>query len=176
MEAGGHRGSFQSDAAEAQMVGLFALLPQICDAVSVPVIAAGAIADGRGVAAALTLGASAVLVGAGFLRSPEAGLNPAYAEALAKTAAEQTTITRVYSGRAARGIRNRYIEASAAADAPPAPYPIQRGLTGPMREAALKASDAEKMQMWAGQAAQLAQSASAAIIVQQIWKDALQLL
>jgi nitronate monooxygenase len=176
MEAGGHRGSFRSEAAEAQMVGLFALLPQICDVVSVPVIAAGGIADGRGVAAALILGASAVHIGTGFLRSPEAALNSIYAERLANTEADQTAITRAYSGRAARGIRNRYVEASAAADAPPAPYPIQRGLTRPLREAAVKANDAEKMQMWAGQAAQLAQAEPAAIITQQLWEDAFQLL
>jgi nitronate monooxygenase len=93
MEAGGHRGAFRAAEAEAEaeVVGLFALLPQIRDAVSVPVIAAGGIADGRGIAAALILGASAVHIGTGFLRCPEANLNPAYAARLASTEAHHTT-------------------------------------------------------------------------------------
>lgn len=173
MEAGGHRGSFHCDDAEIQMVGLMALLPQICDAVSLPVIAAGGIADARGVAAALILGASAVQIGTGFLRSPEAKLHTAYAERLGRTEAHETRVTHAFSGRAGRSIRTRYVEASASADAPAAaPYPIQRGITRPMREDALRAGDAERMQMWAGQAARLAQAKPAAVITKQLWDEA----
>jgi nitronate monooxygenase len=93
MEAGGHRGAFHADGAEQQMVGLMALLPQVVDAVAVPVIAAGAIGDARGIAAALILGASAVQIGTGFLRSPEAKTHPAYADRLAHTEAHETTVT-----------------------------------------------------------------------------------
>ena len=107
MEAGGHRGCFDAANAEAQMVGLFSLLPAVVDAVRIPVVATGGIADARGVAAALLLGASAVQIGTGFLRSPEAGLSPAWADELATTAPEETRISRVFSGRAGRSIANR---------------------------------------------------------------------
>ncbi len=105
-EAGGHRGAFNSEMAEREMVGLMALLPQIVDAVKVPVVATGGIADGRAVAAALILGASAVQIGTGFLRTPEAKLHPVYANRIAQTEAHDTIITRAFSGRPGRGIRD----------------------------------------------------------------------
>jgi nitronate monooxygenase len=177
MEAGGHRGAFESRTAEERMVGLLALVPQIADAVSVPVIATGGIADGRGVAAALILGASAVMIGTGFLRSPEAKIHPTHAELLGRTEAHETRVTRAFTGRPGRSIATRYVEAAAsAASPPPAPYPVQRGFTRPMREDAARASDSQRMQMWAGQAARLAQALPAANITQQLWDDALRLL
>jgi nitronate monooxygenase len=177
MEAGGHRGAFDAKAAEREMVGLMALVPHIVDAVSVPVIAAGGIADGRGVAAALILGANAVLIGTGFLRSPEAKTHPAYAERLARTEAHETMITRAFSGRPGRSAATAYARAAAAADAPPpAPYPVQRGLTRGMRDAAQKSNDAERMQLWAGQSAKLAQAQPAGTITQRLWEEALRLL
>lgn len=173
-EAGGHRGAFHAAAAETEAVGLFSLLPQICDAVTVPVIATGGISDGRTIAAALILGASAVQIGTGLLRTPEAGIHPAYAKRLGHTEAHDTRLTRAFSGRAGRAIRTRYVEAAAAADAPTAaPYPIQRGLTTPMRQAAAAHSDAERMQMWAGQSARLAQVHPAATLLQTYWQSAL---
>ena len=132
MEAGGHRGAFDAALAERELVGLFSLVPAIVDAVRVPVVAAGGIADGRGVAAALALGASAVAIGTGFLRTPEAQIHPAWADAIGATAPEQTLLTRAFSGRAGRSIATSYARAVAADDAPPpAPYPVQRGLTAP---------------------------------------------
>ena len=177
MEAGGHRGAFRGDEAEQQMVGLMALLPQVVDAVAVPVIAAGGIADARGIAAALILGASAVQIGTGFLRCPEAKLYPAYADRLAQTEANETMITRAFSGRPGRSAATAYLRAANAPDAPsPAPYPVQRGLTRGMREAAQKAGDADRMQLWAGQSAKLARNQPAGAITQQLWEGASRLL
>jgi nitronate monooxygenase len=177
MEAGGHRGAFDAAKAETGMVGLFALLPAVVDAVKVPVIAAGSIGDARGVAAALILGASAVQIGTGFLRCPEAKLPAAWAAAIGETQPEQTMVTRAFSGRAGRSIATSYAQAAAGPDAPsPAPYPVQRGLTQAMRDAAVKANDLERMQVWTGQSARLAQSRPAGEVVARLWSEALTLL
>lgn len=173
MEAGGHRGAFHADDAERQMVGLISLLPQVVDAVSVPVIAAGGIADGRAVAAALVLGGSAVQVGTGFLRCPEAKMHPAYADRVAHTEAHETMVTRAFSGRAGRSAATSYVRSANAPNAPrPAPYPVQRGLTRAMRDEAQKSGDADRMQLWAGQSAKLAQDQPAGIICRRLWEDA----
>jgi nitronate monooxygenase len=171
MEAGGHRGSFEAGEAERRMVGLFALLPAVVDAVRIPVVATGGIADPRGVAAALLLGASAVQVGTGFLRSPEAKLHPAWAATLARTLPEDAMVTRAFSGRAGRSVATAYVRAAAAPDAPrPAPYPVQRGLTQAMRDAATQTGDVERMQAWAGQSAAFASTAPAGEIVRHLWE------
>ena len=177
MEAGGHRGAFHAEDAEPQMVGLMSLLPQIVDAVSVPVIATGGIADGRGVAAALVLGASAVQIGTGFLRCPEAKMHPAYADRLAHTEAHETMITCAFSGRPGRGAATAYVRAANAPNAPrPAPYPVQRGLTRAMRDEAQKVGDPDRMQLWAGQSAKLAQDRPAGVVCQHLWEEASRLL
>jgi nitronate monooxygenase len=173
MEAGGHRGCFDARLAEAQQVGLFSLLPAVVDAVRIPVVAAGGIADARGVAAALTLGASAVLVGTGFLRCPEAKLHPAWSDALAATAPEGTLVTRVFSGRAGRGIATDYVRDAMSAQAPaPAPYPVQRGLTASMRKASQQSGDVQRMQAWAGQSAALASNRPAGDVLRSLWEGA----
>jgi nitronate monooxygenase len=177
MEAGGHRGCFDASQAERQMVGLFALIPAVVDAVKVPVIATGGIADARGVAAALLLGASAAQIGTALLRTPEAKLALAWADALAHTAPEDTMLTRALSGRAGRGIATQYVRAAAGSDAPsPAPYPVQRGLTVAMRRDAERANDVERMQAWAGQSARLARAEPAGKIVQEMWTETRALL
>jgi len=177
MEAGGHRGCFDAALAERQQVGLFALLPSILEAVRLPVVATGGIADGRGVAAALALGASAAQIGTGFLRCPEAQIHPAWADALARTAPEDTLLSCVFSGRAGRSIATDYVLAALAPNAPaPAPYPVQRGLTARMRAAAQKSGDVQRMQAWAGQAASLAKSEPAGKLAQHFWAQAKELL
>jgi len=177
MEAGGHRGAFDPAKAESAMVGLFSLLPAVVDAVKVPVIAAGGIADARGVAAALILGASAVQVGTGFLRCPEAKLPAAWADAIGASAPEETMVTRAFSGRAGRSVATAYARAATAPDAPPpAPYPVQRALTQPMRGAAVKENDIARIQAWAGQSAALAEARPAADVARGLWEGARKLL
>jgi nitronate monooxygenase len=174
VEAGGHRGSFDAAAAERQSATLFALLPQIADQTGLPLIATGGIADGRGVAAALVLGASAVQIGTALLRTPEAAIAPAWSAALAEAETRGTVQTRAFSGRLGRSLGTAY---TMAVDTPaPAPYPVQRGLTTAMRAAAQQADDVERMQAWAGMSAALARAAPAADIVQTLWEDAQRLL
>jgi nitronate monooxygenase len=177
MEAGGHRGTSDLIQAETRIVGLFSLLPAVVDAVKIPVVATGGIADGRGLAAALLLGASAAQIGTAFLRCPEAKIPSAWADAIGRTAPEDTVITRTLTGRPARSIVTEYVRAAMAATAPPpAPYPIQRGLTQPMRDAAVKNDDVSRMQAWAGQSAGLARAEPAAEVVQRLWHDTQALL
>jgi nitronate monooxygenase len=176
-EAGGHRGCFVADNAEREQTGLFALLPAVVDAVSLPAVAAGGIADGRGIAAALMLGASAVQIGTGFLRCPEAEIHPAWAAALAKAMPEDTCLTRAFSGRAGRSLVTGYVRATVSPDAPhPAPYPVQRGLTAGMRRQAQDEGDIQRMQAWAGQSARLARAEPAGDVVRSLWQEAYALL
>lgn len=174
MEAGGHRGAFESGDAERSLVGLFSLLPAVVDAVEVPVVATGGIADARGMAAALVLGASAVQIGTGFLRTPEAALPSVWADAIGDAAPEDTVTTRAFSGRLGRSIRTRYTDAATALTPPP--YPVQMNMAAGMRNAAKAGNRLDGMSAWAGQSARLSQAASARDLVADIWEGAQALL
>lgn len=177
MEAGGHRAAFDARRAERELVGLFALLPTVVDAVAVPVIATGGIADARGIAAAFALGASAVQIGTGYLRCPEADIHPAWADAIGQVLPEGTIVSRVFSGRAGRSIATNYALAATSANAPePAPYPVQRGLTAAMRSAGSKDKKVDRLQAWAGQAGRLAQAEPAASLTLKLWSETQSLL
>lgn len=157
-EAGGHRGTF-AGSFEAAMIGTMALVPQMVDAVSVPVVAAGGIMDGRGIAAALALGAQAAQMGTAFLTCAESGLIEAYRQAILNAAPHETAITRAFSGRPARGIVNRFMTEVEAGGAI-LPFPQQNALTRPLRTAAAKQGRAEFLSLWAGQGLGLARRQS----------------
>ena len=133
-EAGGHRGMFLSDDIDAQP-GLISLLPQVRDAVRVPVVAAGGISDGRGIAAAFALGADAVQIGTAYLRTPEATISPLHRAALANARDDATRLTNVFTGRPARGLVNQFVAevGPMSADAPQ--FPLAAGAAAPLRAA-----------------------------------------
>lgn len=151
-EAGGHRGGL-GGSETGDPPGLVALVPAVVDAVSVPVIAAGGIADGRGVLAALALGAHGAALGTAFLRSPEAGTSAAYRAALATADETSTVTTSAFSGRAARGLPNAYVRAFDGGDerVTVPDFPVMNYLSRPLRAAAAAAGTAEAMSLWAGQ-------------------------
>jgi nitronate monooxygenase len=167
-EAGAHRGTFAADFAAA-MIGTIALVPQVVDAVRVPVIASGGIMDGRGLVAALALGADAVQLGTAFLTCDEAGVPEAYKEAVLSAREDQTRVTRAFSGRPARGIVNRFMldvdDLGHEGDAAILPYPMQNSLTRPLRAAAAQQGRAELLSLWAGQGVRLARRQSAGALV-----------
>jgi nitronate monooxygenase len=154
------------------MVGTVALVPQIVDAVDVPVLASGGIMDGRGIAAAFALGASGVQLGTAFLTCDEAGVAETYKLAVLAADETATTITQAFSGRPARGIGNRFLlEMGAAAADAVLPFPWQNALTRPLRTAAAKAQRAEFLSLWAGQGLRLAQRQSTADLMRRLIED-----
>jgi nitronate monooxygenase len=164
-EAGAHRATF-AGAFDRAMVGTLALVPQVVDAVDVPVIASGGIMDGRGIVAAEALGAAGVQLGTAFLVTDEAGTSHTYRDALLRARDDQTVVTSAFSGRPARGIINAFIRQMSEPDAPePLPFPVQNALTGPMRHAAALQGDADRLALWAGQGAPLARAISAGELV-----------
>jgi nitronate monooxygenase len=152
--------------------GLFALLPQVVDAVKVPVIAAGGIADGRGVAAAFALGASAVQVGTAYLLTPEATTSAVHRAALHTAGDDATRLTNVFTGRPARGIVNRFMrEEGPMSDAAPA-FPLAAAGVAPLRAAAEKTGSGDFSSLWAGQAVALAREEGAEAVTLRLWADA----
>ncbi|WJH37353.1 nitronate monooxygenase [Paenibacillus sp. CC-CFT747] len=166
-EAGGHRGTFLGGHEQA-LVGTMALIPQLADTLHVPVIAAGGIMDGRGIAASLLLGASGVQLGTAFLASPESGAHPRYKEAVLQSMEESTVVTRAFSGKAARGIRNRFVVEMEQAEAALPPYPVQNALTRELRREAARQERIEFMSLWAGQGSRLATDVPAGVRVREL--------
>jgi nitronate monooxygenase len=162
-EAGGHRGTFTGVDISMQP-GLFALLPQVVDAVRVPVIAAGGVADGRTVAAAFVLGASAVQLGTAFLRCEEANVLDAHRAALREPTDACTVVTDLISGRPARYVKNKLVEDLLASELSPVAFPAQLGLTAPLG----KAGDREFTALFAGQSAALARDTNAGALVESL--------
>ena len=170
-EAGGHRGTFGGDFS-AGMVGTVALVPQTVDAVHVPVVASGGIMDGRGIAAALALGAAGAQLGTAFLTCDEAGIPEAYKQAILSAREDGTRVTRAFSGRPARGIVNRFMtEVEREGDAAILPFPLQNALTRPLRSAAAGQGRAELLSLWAGQGVRLARRQPAAELVARLAKE-----
>jgi nitronate monooxygenase len=169
-EAGAHRGTFAVPAEEA-LIGTVALVPQVMDAVRIPVIASGGIMDGRGLVAALALGASAVQMGTAFLACKEAGTNAAHREALKREHDSRTTLTRAFSGRMARGLSNEFIEKWNAAGMTHLPYPWQNAFTQSMRRAAATAKDAGLLSLWAGQGVGMLRETTAAQLMKELEKE-----
>ncbi|HKN65130.1 MAG TPA: nitronate monooxygenase [Gemmatimonadaceae bacterium] len=168
-EAGAHRATFGAAPFEAALVGTMALVPAVVDAVRVPVIASGGIMDGRGIAAALALGAIAVQMGTAFLLADECGIPESYKNAIANARETDTRVTRAYSGRAARGIANRFMdEVEALGSTANLGYPVQNALTRPLRTEAAKWDRPEFLSLWAGQGLRLARREPAASIVRRL--------
>ncbi|WP_043175210.1 NAD(P)H-dependent flavin oxidoreductase [Streptomyces sp. NRRL B-24484] len=174
-DAGGHRGAFLAPVRES-LVGTFSLVPQVVDAVRVPVVAAGGIADGRGLAAALVLGADAVQIGTGFLACAESAASEVHRRALLSPEARTTVLTRLFSGRTARGIVNRFVREMAVHEETVPPYPVQNALMLPLRAEAAARGRSDLVNLWSGQAAGLAVGGAAADYLSGVLADAGRLL
>lgn len=172
-EAGAHRGSFLPPL-EQGLVGTMALVPQVVDALEIPVVASGGIMDGRGIVAARALGAAAVQMGTAFLVTPEARVPGAWRQRLLAGREDETVVTRAVSGRPARGIRNRLITRLEASGVPIPPFPLQNGLTRPMRGSGAERGDAELLSLWAGQGLRLTRSLPAGEMIRVLMEEARQ--
>ncbi|MGL4323021.1 MAG: NAD(P)H-dependent flavin oxidoreductase [Beijerinckiaceae bacterium] len=175
IEAGGHRGTFLKSVAESS-IGTMALVATVRAAVNVPVIAAGGITTGEGIAAALALGASAVQIGTAYLLSEEAVTSAPWRARIENAGDDATRLTRAFSGRTARGLDNAFMQAMRPVEDTVAPYPVQNALTQELRAAAAKAGSSDAISLWAGQSVALARSGSAAAITQTLWREAQQAL
>jgi nitronate monooxygenase len=174
-EAGGHRGTFLTGDIATQ-VGTMALVPQVVDAVKTPVIAAGGIADARGIVAAFALGAAAVQIGTAYLLCPEAKVGPVYRRALRSAKDNQTVLTNVFSGRPARGIVNRIVrEVGPMSDLAP-DFPLAAGAIAPLRASSEAAGSEDFAQMWSGQAARLSRELPAGELTRQLAAETLERL
>ncbi|PTL76652.1 nitronate monooxygenase family protein [Vitiosangium sp. GDMCC 1.1324] len=172
-EAGGHRGTFAGPF-QAALVGTMALVPQVVDAVRLPVVASGGIMDGRGIAAARVLGASGAQLGTAFLTCPESGISPAYKAALREARDDGTVVTRAFSGRPARGLANTFTEALGESE-DILPFPLQHAATSALRSAAGARGDTRFIALFAGQGAALSRGRPAAELMRELISESEQL-
>lgn len=170
-EAGGHRGHFLAEV-EASLVGTLALTRLIVKAIDLPVVAAGGIMDGAGVAAALALGASAAQMGTAFLLADQSVASAPWRRAVERVCDDGTALTRAFTGRYARGIENRFMREMRPVEREVPTYPVQNRLTQPLRAAAAKAGEPEILSLWAGQAVRLARPGEAGAMVEAWWREA----
>jgi nitronate monooxygenase len=170
-EAGGHHGNFLADIDDS-LIGTLALTAATLAAVELPVIAAGGIMDGRGVAAVLALGARAAQMGSAFLLSEEATTSATWRSAIGAAPDDPTRLTRAFSGRYARGLENRFMREMRPIERELPAYPVQNRLTQPLRAAAAAAGEAEMLSLWAGQAVKLAEAGDAESLVKRWWAQA----
>ena len=171
VEAGGHRGHFLAET-ESSLVGNMALVATLKQAVEVPVIAAGGIMDGAGVAAALALGASAAQMGTAFLLADESTVSAPWRRELAEAGDRPTRLTRALTGRPARGLETRFMHEMRRVEGDVPAYPVQNRLTQPLRAAAAAADRPDLLSLWAGQGAALARTGPAAELVRRWWTEA----
>ena len=169
-EAGGHRGSFLQPS-EDSLMGTMALVPQVVDAVKLPVVAAGGIGDARGIVAALALGAEGVQMGTAFLACEESGANTLHRQALLSGAAKQTALTRGFTGRLARGIKNRLLDLLNQKEVEILPYPLQRALVRNLSAPAEKAGRSDLLPLWAGQSANLSRCTEANALLDKLVRE-----
>ncbi|WP_318508973.1 NAD(P)H-dependent flavin oxidoreductase [Bacillus sp. T3] len=169
-EAGGHRGNFIKGEEES-LVGLMSLIPQVVDNVGLPVIAAGGIADGRGLLAAFCLGAQAVQIGTAFLTCIESGAHPVYKKAIVKAHEDEMVLTRAFSGKCARGINNKFIEEMREHEPFLPEFPVQNSLTQDIRKKASAENNTQYMSLWSGQSPRLAKMQTVQSLIQQIMGD-----
>ncbi|MDI2588318.1 nitronate monooxygenase [Psychrobacillus sp. NEAU-3TGS] len=170
-EAGGHRGNFISNHEES-LVGLMSLIPQVSDHVSIPVIAAGGIMDGRGLLASLYLGAKAVQMGTAFLTCEESGAHPVHKEAILQAKDEDIIFTRAFSGKWARGIQNKFTTEMQKHEADILPFPVQNTFTQSIRKASSSQNNKDFMSLWSGQSPTLAKNETVEMLIQRIIKRA----
>ncbi len=174
-EAGGHRGSFL-DSDDSSLVGLVALVPQIADEIKVPVIASGGIMDGRGIVAALALGAAGVQMGTAFIPARECGAHSQYKEAVLASHRQKNVLTTAFSGKPARIIQNTFITSMKQYQGSIPPYPVQNALTTPIRNWAAKNSRPDFMSLWAGQGSPLSREYGAGDLMAVLIKETSQVL